>query len=356
MHAPLAVDVHPLLDWGAPILRWFNGLPTWLGALFDAASFVGSIEILTVVAAVVLWSVSARVGWRVVVVLLVYGSLNTPMKVAFGLPRPYWVLPDITARAAEPSYGLPSGHSGFAAAVYGRLTVASAQRWDPRWVWAIGGTLIALIAASRMYLGVHWPSDVLAGLVAGAVVLLLALRLEPRLSAWFREARPWRDAALVAAAAVALLGTVVATAVLTSGQEVPAAWSQLAATAVPDGEPLDPRALDGPIGATGALFGFGLGWIVLRRQGGYDAAGSIAQRLGRLPIGLAGALLLFGGVGVEPTGRASAADLLLTWVQYAAAGGWMSWGAPALFIRTGLAARPSTDDGDDSRGWGQAGR
>ena len=93
--------------------------------------------------------------------------VNTLIKVLVGRPRPTIV--SHLAEAGGSSF--PSGHSFNSAVVYMGIALAlaalSARRWV-RWTMIFGAaTLTALIALSRVWLGVHYPSDVLAGWLGG---------------------------------------------------------------------------------------------------------------------------------------------------------------------------------------------
>ncbi|WP_293378168.1 phosphatase PAP2 family protein [Phenylobacterium sp.] len=95
--------------------------------------------------------------------------LNAAMKEVLKRPRPELV-PHL-AKVSNASF--PSGHAMISAAVY--LTLAamlaeSHRRASGRaYIMAAAGALVVLIGSSRVYLGVHWPSDVLAGWCLGAV-------------------------------------------------------------------------------------------------------------------------------------------------------------------------------------------
>ncbi len=100
--------------------------------------------------------------------------INLGLKELVARPRPDPSLALIT----ESGYAYPSGHAVFAAAFYGALILVACRsrylstRRGLR--WAVRVVLLALILAvgfSRVYLGVHWPSDVIAGFVVGAVCL-----------------------------------------------------------------------------------------------------------------------------------------------------------------------------------------
>jgi membrane-associated phospholipid phosphatase len=122
--------------------------------------------------------------WRGAIVLFVAMAgasvLDTALKLAFhrARPEPYfgYVLPE--------SYSFPSGHALFSfcfftagAALLAPRLQHSALRWL---VWAVAASLILAIGFSRIYLGVHYPSDVLAGYAVGLIwssVLIVGDRL-----------------------------------------------------------------------------------------------------------------------------------------------------------------------------------
>ena len=81
--------------------------------------------------------------------------------------RPIELYPDAA------SYAFPSGHTAIATVTFGVLAVLvsySMGRWGRSLVFAICGIIVVAIAYSRLYLGVHWLSDVLGGFLFGAVV------------------------------------------------------------------------------------------------------------------------------------------------------------------------------------------
>lgn len=90
------------------------------------------------------------------------GLLNLLAKSAFGRIRPdLWL-----SLAPETTYSFPSGHAMGSMALVAALAVLA---WPTRWRWPtllIGGLFVLLVGVSRMYLGVHYPSDILAGWVA----------------------------------------------------------------------------------------------------------------------------------------------------------------------------------------------
>ncbi len=86
----------------------------------------------------------------------------------------------------ESSFSFPSGHAMGSSTL---ALAAIALAWPTRWRWhavAVGGLFVLLVGSSRVYLGVHYPSDIVAGwLLASAWVVAMYLL-------WFpRGARPW---------------------------------------------------------------------------------------------------------------------------------------------------------------------
>jgi membrane-associated phospholipid phosphatase len=139
---------------------------SWIGA---PATLVPIIS----VSAIVLW----LVGWRRDASLLVLGiggsgALDIALKLHFRRVRPEvpW------AFVTEHSFSFPSGHSVAAVVLYGSLTYLIWRHlhhlWQRTAVIAAALLLIAGIGASRIYLGVHFPSDVAAGYAVGLIWLL----------------------------------------------------------------------------------------------------------------------------------------------------------------------------------------
>ena len=125
-------------------------------------------------------------GWRrgavlVVVTMAGAGLLDTLLKQAFARARPaaFFDYP------LPVSHSFPSGHAFFAASFFGGLAVLASDRVRSRllrgliWLTAIG--LILLVGMSRVYLGVHYPSDVLAG-YAAATIWVTAVAFGDRLA------------------------------------------------------------------------------------------------------------------------------------------------------------------------------
>ena len=122
-------------------------------------------------------------NWKRAAVLLTAAAagaviLNFALKVSFGRLRPVpffdTPLPD--------SYSFPSGHALYAACFYSVLAwliTARIQNKSLRiLIWSLGVSLAFLIGLSRVYLGVHYPSDVIAGFAAAIVWILTVILID----------------------------------------------------------------------------------------------------------------------------------------------------------------------------------
>lgn len=100
---------------------------------------------------------------------------NLGIKLLVQRPRP-----DVLRLVEETGYSFPSGHSFVSMAFYGLLIYLAATRLRGGWRWglcAVLGVLVLCIGLSRIYLGVHYPSDVLAGFCGGFLWLALEVHL-----------------------------------------------------------------------------------------------------------------------------------------------------------------------------------
>lgn len=143
-----------------------------LDLLMRAFTVIGSAPVvLAVVLAVAWWCLrqrDRRAAGAFLAVALAQEALNLVLKFAFHRPRP-----SLWAMVALHGYSFPSGHAMAAVAIYGMAAVVIA-RLRPglrRPAGLLAALLAVLIGASRVYLGAHWPTDVLAGFAAGAFVL-----------------------------------------------------------------------------------------------------------------------------------------------------------------------------------------
>lgn len=117
------------------------------------------------------------------VLLFVYSFsylLDYSLKHLFQRTRPQlWEI--LVARPS--SYSFPSGHAMSSMAVYG-LTALLLTRIYPQQRWPLrtgAAILVSLIGFSRVYLGVHWPSDVLGGFLLGSALIYAGIALTHRL-------------------------------------------------------------------------------------------------------------------------------------------------------------------------------
>lgn len=319
-----------LLTVGAQWVLAIQSLGGWLEFPMQFFSFLGSEQFFLFLLPALYWSVNAALGARVGAVLLLNVGVNSFFKLALHAPRPSWYNPAIRALSAEASFGAPSGHSQLAVGVWGTLAGA----WRKPWGWALATALIFLIGFSRLYLGVHFPQDVLLGWALGALLLALVNKVWEALAAWLKRQSLALQVTLALALALALLGA----NLLARPASFPAEWTANAALAGAASAPA-PLSLDGILTAAGALFGLLAGLAWLNRHGGFSADGTLMQRALRFGLGLVGVALLWFGLGaIFPRGEQFLA-YFLRFMRYSLLGIWISAGAPWLFLNLGLAEK-----------------
>lgn len=150
--------------------------PALTAAVLALTRLGNAAVLIPIVAVCVLWLLRADRGEAVFVLICAAGAGigNQLLKLGFARPRPSIPAPLLDLD----SFSFPSGHAmgtmGFALA----LGLVAHRRWPRagRWVRVAVFAIVAAVGASRVYLGVHYPTDVLAGWALGAAwVLLVAL-------------------------------------------------------------------------------------------------------------------------------------------------------------------------------------
>ena len=124
-----------------------------------------------------------RTGWREAILVLAGGVLSAVssiLKAVIDRPRPSPDLVNVLSEADTSSF--PSGHSFFTFVLFGLvfyLTFTRLQNKSLRiTIPAILAAFIVLVGISRIYLGVHWPSDVLGGYLTGGVFLTILIWID----------------------------------------------------------------------------------------------------------------------------------------------------------------------------------
>ncbi len=210
---------------------------------------------------IVYWSISRYRGRQLLFVLLIGLVGLLAFKEVIASPRPFVQHPDqVTALVEEDGYGLPSGHVVLSVVIWGYIA-SLVRRW---WAWLLVALYVLLIAWSRMYAGVHYPQDVVGGVIIGAGLLALSLALLKPLARLWASAAWWQK--LIA---MTTLGVVVALIF-----------------------PLDDNGT-----STGGLFiGGGIGLVLEERRLRFTAAGSTGERILRSAIGLIAVGVIFFGL------------------------------------------------------------
>ena len=143
-----------------------------LTSIMHGFSFLGSVgwvaSVCALVIAACIYFKRGRMAAFLAIAMVGASTLDSVLKLAFHRLRPvayYGVSPR--------SYSFPSGHALGSLCFYGILAAVLSDRMTSRrqkfFIWLIAALLVASIGFSRIYLGVHYPSDVIAGYLAGAV-------------------------------------------------------------------------------------------------------------------------------------------------------------------------------------------
>jgi len=267
------------------------------------------------------WWLDEKKGFRLGILILLSAWINAFLKDIFKQPRPFNLDPSL-GLAYEPTYGVPSGHAQFSLCFWVPVAAWFAEKKSGKkrfFVWAAAISFMLLIGFTRLYLGVHFPTDLFAGWVLGALIVFLAYA-----------------------------ATVLFNKYLAGQTRVQNICAALAALAMISLYPND-RSLP-------AIFlGFFLGYSIMKKEFPFSTQKEQKEKglftmFFRCLIGFAGLVaiyvvlrLLLPGEGslfsyVHLWGQASPFYELGRFIRYGMVGLWASAGAPMVFKRMGLSS------------------
>jgi len=170
----LAEDVwfHEGFTWDAPLILALHQFSRpWLDTAMRIVTQTGeggAIALALVLAGWFLWRRRRLDAATVVISFAGAAAINTVLKLLLARPRPALFPPLV----AESGFSFPSGHVTASVAVYGLLAVFLWRQRHRAWAIASGFWILA-VAVSRIYLGVHYPSDTLGSLTFATLWLLM---------------------------------------------------------------------------------------------------------------------------------------------------------------------------------------
>lgn len=277
-----------------------------LDSFFRGITSLGSAITYVLVLPFFFWCVDTSLGAHAGILFLSTSYVANGLKDVFRQPRPFQIDPSVKLANAD-GYGLPSFHAMEATIMWGMF----ALWYKKKWFWAVAIFAIVLIGFSRIYLGVHFPTDVLAGYVIGALALWLYASGGPALEEWLKSLDfKWQIVLAVGAPVILAIAHPTSDVILIMS----------------------------------VLSGFGLGLALMNKYLSFSAGGPIWQRVARFLAGDAIIAILyftpqlFAASTLAASMHLAAASRLLHYLNFAVIGLWITFGGPWFFLKVGLAS------------------
>ncbi|MCR4695332.1 MAG: phosphatase PAP2 family protein [Pseudobutyrivibrio sp.] len=155
-------------DWEVDLLNFFQDMRSpVLDFFMSNVTKLGNGGIFWIILTLILIAVpkKRKIGWQALIsIVFSFIFCNLILKPEIMRARPCWIMPEVSLLVHSPSdFSFPSGHSNASFAVATAILSRDKKIGIPALV------LAAIIAISRLYLFVHWPTDVIAGICTGSV-------------------------------------------------------------------------------------------------------------------------------------------------------------------------------------------
>jgi len=288
-----------ILQWGLNFIVLLQQVESpLLDSFFRVITSLGDELFYLLFFPFLLWCVDFYLGLSVGIIFLLSVYVNAGLKEIFQQPRPFEILAEIQKIHAS-GYGFPSGHAQSSLVVWGSIAY-----WEKQiWIRNLSVLLILLIGFSRIYLGVHFPTDILGGWLFGGLILGLSYFIFLKIRFDFIQRNM----------IFKIIGITLFPVILLQFQSSPDIISSMA-----------------------TLTGVGYGLLLFHSFIGGVRPGNWLQRLISFLVGIIGIGILYLGLKLILPSEGQSFYQLSRFFRYLLLGIWISFGAPWLFIRMGL--------------------
>ena len=248
--------------------------------VFSLITQLAEKTVLVVIFCIIFWCINKRMAYIMGLTFFVSALVVQGLKIVFRVPRPWIANPALKpvegSVTAATGYSFPSGHTQTGAALFGSLGAQLRKKW----VKAICFFVAILIGFSRLYLGVHYPSDVIVSLLITFAVVFLASRFITDEPVSIKQ--ELMLALFILASALVVIGTVIY---------------------LHHFEISTPSQLRDAVIAAGAMIGFGVGLFVERNYIKFSVRSkNVWMHVLKVILGIAGTLIVQEGFKVFGSG------------------------------------------------------
>lgn len=160
------------------VLQWFTQIQNpILTEVARVLTFLGNEEFYFLILPLIYWCFSKTIGFKLFYIFILSMYVNSFLKIQFAITRPIGAegVNNLFVSSAEvgshyPHDSFPSGHAQGSATLWGYLAYKSKK---PILI-AFAAILIILISVSRLYTGLHWPIDIIVGIILGVTIIIMA--------------------------------------------------------------------------------------------------------------------------------------------------------------------------------------
>lgn len=284
-----------VFDSGITLIIWLQQFSPTMDPIFKALTFLGDETFFLLSLPCIYWCLNKKIGARLSVLFLSSAYINMVAKCLADLPRPFDYSPSIQPLVEATGGGFPSGHTQGAVVFWGYL----AYCYPNTFFRCLAGFLILGIPFSRVYLGVHFPIDLIGGYLIGMLLVYAFIKGESLFARW-KETLGFTGLLVAASCLPALL------ALLFSANKT-------------------------AVAAMAALAGLGVGFVLEERYLGFRTARTYGRKGAGFFAGMAVFALIYIGLKEFFTGLEPVA--LFRFIRYSLVGLWGGVGAPWLFLR-----------------------